>query len=191
VTDASDDDLLAQLQALDAGLRGRMRAAYHRDLPLPELLFDRWERAASLGFGERSSVYHEAYLYGDVVVGSDVWIGPFTLIDGSGGRVEIGDGCTIAAGVHVYTHDNVLATVSGGDIPFRREGVTIGARTYVGAQALVLAGASIGSMCVVGAQALVADDVPDRAVVVGSPARVIGRVEGEGAETRIALHEQT
>ena len=54
-----------------------MRKEHDRDLPLPELLFDRWERARSLGFGHGTSVYHEAYLYGDVTVAEDVWIGPF------------------------------------------------------------------------------------------------------------------
>jgi acetyltransferase-like isoleucine patch superfamily enzyme len=183
----ADDPFLAQLRALDARLRTAMREAHDRDLPFGELLFDRWDRAASLGFGAGTSVYHEAYLYGDVDVGSDVWIGPLTLVDGSGGPVRIGDGCTVAAGVHVYTHDNVLATVSGGAVPFRRAGVEIGVRTYIGAQALVLAGSSIGSMCVIGAQSLVSGDVPDRSVVLGSPGRVVGRVEGDGPETRIVL----
>ncbi len=46
-----------------------MRDRWKRDLPLDELIFDRWERASSLGFGEATSVYHQSYVYGDVSMG--------------------------------------------------------------------------------------------------------------------------
>jgi acetyltransferase-like isoleucine patch superfamily enzyme len=189
VSRADGSDLRAELHALDQELRERKRREFDRDLPFQELVFDRWERARSLGFGEGSSVYHDACFFGDVDVGSNVWIGPWTMIDGSGGGVRIGDGCTIAAGVHIYTHDNVLATLSGGSLPFHTGGVTIGERTYVGAQAAILAGVSIGSMCVVGAHSLVTEPVPDRAVVLGSPARIRGRVEGVDDTVRVILDE--
>ena len=61
-----------------------------RDLPLDEMLFDRWERARSLGFGPGASIYHNSYVYGDVRVGAGTWVGPFTILDGSGG-LGVGD----------------------------------------------------------------------------------------------------
>jgi acetyltransferase-like isoleucine patch superfamily enzyme len=187
VNPAGDSDLQAQLHTLDRELREAKRREFDRDLPFQELVFDRWERARSLGFGDGSSVYHDSCFFGDVTVGANVWIGPWTMIDGSGGGVRIGDGCTIATGVHIYTHDNVLATLSGGSLPLRSGGVTVGERTYIGAQAAVLAGVSIGSLCVIGAQALVTDSVPDRAVVLGSPARIRGRVEGDDGTIQVIL----
>lgn len=56
----------------------------NRSLPFADLLFDRWERAKMLGFGEGTSVYDSAYIFGDVKVGKNTWIGPFTILDGSG-----------------------------------------------------------------------------------------------------------
>jgi acetyltransferase-like isoleucine patch superfamily enzyme len=63
--------------------------------------------------------------------------------------------------------------------------VRIGDGCHLGAGSIVLAGVSIGDRCVVGAQSVVTGDVPDRTVVGGAPARVLGRVEGDGASAVI------
>ena len=118
MTAAEPAALLDALRALYEQLRADMRERWRRDLPLEELLFDRWERARSLGFGEGSSIYHSSYVYGDVRVGSDTWIGPFTLLDGTGG-LTIGDNCSISTGVQIYSHDTVKWAVSGGVVLVR------------------------------------------------------------------------
>lgn len=51
--------------------------------------------------------------------------------------------------------------------------VRIGAGSWLGANSVVLPGVSIGRHCVIGAGAVVTSDVPDNAVAVGSPAKVI------------------
>lgn len=45
----------------------------------------------------------------------------------------------------------------------------------VGAGAIVLPGLTVGTWAMVGAGAVVTHDVPERAIVVGNPARVVGR----------------
>lgn len=45
---------------------------------------------------------------------------------------------------------------------------------HIGIGANIIQGITIGENAVVGAGAVVLNDVPDQAVVVGSPARVIG-----------------
>ena len=104
---------------------------FNRSLPFADEVLDRWERAKKLKFGEGSSIYDSSYVFGEVVVGKNTWIGPFTVIDGSGG-LEIGDNCTISSGVHIYTHDNVAQTLSGGKASIEREKVVIGNCTYIG-----------------------------------------------------------
>lgn len=52
-------ELQRQFKELYYALRQEMRQKWKRDLPLEELLFDRWERAKSLGFGEGASIYHK------------------------------------------------------------------------------------------------------------------------------------
>lgn len=172
----SEDDLHLGLTKLYKTLRAGMNSAWQRDLPLGELLFDRWERARSLGFGSSSSVYHESYVYGDVTVGAHAWVGPFTVLDGSGG-LTIGDYCVVSAGVHIYSHDTVRRAVSGGQAPIERAGVRIGGYTYIGAQSVVLKGVTIGDHSVIGAGSIVNRDIPPFTVAVGSPCRPIGRVQ--------------
>ena len=114
VSDVGAGDLGDELRALHDALGAQMRREHDRDLPFEELVFDRWERARSLGFGEGASIYHNAYVFGDVTVGAGTWIGPFVMLDGSGG-LEIGATCSISTGVHIYTHDTVRWALSGGD----------------------------------------------------------------------------
>jgi len=161
-----------------------MRERWDRDLPLDELLFDRWERARELGFGEGTSIYHSSYVYGDVKVGRDTWIGPHTLLDGSGG-LEIGHNCSISTGVQIYTHDTVDWAVSGGVAPYVRAPVRIGSCCYLGPNTVVAKGVSIGDHCVVGTGSLVNRDVPSYSIAVGSPFRIVGRVRVDGGEVTL------
>jgi len=175
----SERDLDAELAALHARLRDDMRSRFQRDLPLDELLGDRWERARSLGFGERASIYASAYVYGDVKVGEGTWIGPWVLLDGSGG-LTIGAGCDISAGVQIYSHDTVERVLSEGRREVAHAPVMVEDHCHVGAAAVILRGVTIGHHSVVGAAALVNRDVPPLTIVAGLPARPIGRVELDG-----------
>lgn len=156
-------------------LRQTIRTKWDRDLPLDEILTDRWERAKSLGFGEGSSIYHNSYVYGDVKVGKQSWIGPFTLLDGSGG-LEIGDYCSIGSGVHIYTHDAVMWALSGGKAPYDRAAIKIGNCCYIGANAILTKGVQIGDHCLIGAGAFVNKSLAPFSIGVGVPCRVIGKV---------------
>ena len=163
----------------------RLSRDLKRSLPFQDGMFDRWERAHRLGFGDRTSIYNSATVFGDVRVGTDTWIGPNTMLDGSGGGLRIGSFCSIASGVHVYTHDTVLWALSGGALGRAEGPVSIGDCVYIGSQCVIAAGVTIGSRCVVGANSFVNDDVPDGTVVGGSPARRIGTVVGEFDKVRI------
>ena len=175
MTSQSTDELLAQLRSLHAELRDRMRADWDRDLPLEELLSDRWERARSLGFGEGSSIYASSYVYGDVTVGSNTWIGPFTILDGSGG-LRIGSGCDISAGVQVYSHDTVRRVLGGKQGDPERAPTAIGDACHIGAGSVIARGVTIGDHAVIGAGSFVNRDIPAFTVAVGAPCRPIGRV---------------
>jgi len=170
------DELVARVRELHRELDSRMRARWDRSLPIDELLFDRWERARSLGFGEGASIYHSACVYGTVRAGRKTWIGPYTVLDGSGGGIEVGDFCSISAGVQIYTHDTVAWALSGGIAEYAKAAVHIGSCTYIGPQSVIAKGVSIGDHVVVGACSFVNRDVPSYTIVAGAPARPIGRV---------------
>lgn len=115
-----------------------------------------------------------AWVVGDPEIGDDVWIGAFTVIDGSGG-LSIGRGCDISAGAQIYSHSTVERCLSDRALPIRRTPTTIGRNVHIGANAVVLMGAEIGDYCVIGAGAVVTEGTvaPAYSVLVGVPARVI------------------
>ena len=166
----SDAKRLEELRRLYEKLRKEMREKWNRDLPLEELLFDRWERAATLGFGKGSSIYHSSYVYGEVKVGKNTWIGPFTILDGTGG-IEIGSYCSISAGVQIYTHDTVDWAVSGGKSSYQYASVRIGNRCYIGPNTVISKGVKIGDGTVVGANSVVLVDIDAGSRVWGCPAK--------------------
>jgi acetyltransferase-like isoleucine patch superfamily enzyme len=176
----------SDLRELYARLGGELRERWSRDFPLDELIDDRWERARRLGFGEGASVYATSYVYGDVSVGPRTWIGPFTLLDGSGG-LRIGENCSISAGVQIYTHDTVRWALSGGVHDPDRSPVTIGDCCFVGSGAIISRGVTIGDRCVVGAQSFVGEDVPPQTIVAGAPARRLGAVVVEDGDVQLVF----
>jgi acetyltransferase-like isoleucine patch superfamily enzyme len=149
---------------------------FKRSLPLNEELLDRWDRAKKLGFGIGTSIYDSSFVFGDVSVGKNCWIGPYTIIDGSGGLI-IGSNCTVSVGAHIYTHDNVMQTISSGKIDIKRGPVKIGNNVYIGPNSIITKNVTIGNYCVVGANSLVNKDIPDNSVVFGQPAIIKAIVE--------------
>lgn len=176
----SDAKRIDELRSLYETLREEMRKKWNRDLPLEELLFDRWERAAKLGFGKGSSIYHSSYVYGDVKVGENTWIGPFTILDGTGG-LEIGSYCSISAGVQIYTHDTMNWAVTGGEAPYEHAPVRIGDHCYIGPNTVISKGVKIGDRSIVGANSLVLSDIPAKSKAVGCPARLISNDNWESS----------
>ena len=83
----------------------------------------------------------------------------------------IGD-ALIAENVSIRDQDHR----TNSDIPYRLQlpvsaPVRIGSNVWVGAQGIVLKGVTIGENAVIGAGAVVVDDVAERTIVVGVPAR--------------------
>jgi len=110
--------------------RRKTNEKFNRVLPFGEYVSDRWEKAEYLNFGENSSIYDSSMVYGDVRVGKHVWVGPFVILDGSGGLLTIGDYTHISAGVQIYTHDTIEHVLHDKEIT--KAPVTIGNRCYIG-----------------------------------------------------------
>jgi acetyltransferase-like isoleucine patch superfamily enzyme len=163
------------LQQLYLQLDEEMRGACDRSLPFEEYLFDRFDRARSLSAGERSSIHHLSYIYGKVRIGSDTWVGPMTLLDGSGG-LEIGDNCSITAGLHLYTHDTVKKRLTRGRVGGEKAPIKIGSSCYIGPQTVIASGVTLGDFCAVGSNSFVNESFASHSVLMGTPARLRGHV---------------
>lgn len=148
--------------------RASTRSKWNRTLPIGDYLSDRQEKAKYLGFGEGSTIYDSSLVFGDVRVGKNVWIGPFTILDGSGAPLIIGDHCNISAGTQIYTHDTVDRVIRDAEI--RKGAVTIGERVYIGPNTVISLGVSIGDGSIIGANSLVLSDIPGGVKAYGTPA---------------------
>lgn len=149
---------------------------YHRTLPFGDYVVDRWEKAKCLGFGEGTSVYDSCLILGDVSVGEHTWIGPQTILDGSGGGLTIGSHCAISAGTQIYTHDTVARTLSGGVSPIEQAPTRVGDRCYIGPNTIIAKGVTIGDGVVIGANSLVLGDIPSNSKAFGTPCRVVSQI---------------
>ncbi|MCC6955089.1 MAG: acyltransferase [Deltaproteobacteria bacterium] len=95
--------------------------------------------------------------------------------------VEIDESVLIAAYVYIGPGNHQIDDLSRPIIEQEmdvRGGVKIGANSWIGAHSTILDGVRIGRDVIIGAHSLVRDDIPDRAIAVGTPARVI-RYRGE------------
>ena len=85
-------------------------------------------------------------ILGEPTIGENCWIGHFTILDGSNG-LKIGKNCSIASGVHIYTHStHELVTEKG----LKKVGaVTIGDNVAIGANSVIMYGCEIGdNVCI-------------------------------------------
>ncbi|WP_417550276.1 serine O-acetyltransferase [Methylophaga sp.] len=79
------------------------------------------------------------------------------------GQAKIGDGCIIRQGV----------TIGNKSLEAPFDAPSIGAYVNIGAGAKILGRVHIGDHAAIGANAVVTSDIPDYAVAVGIPAKVI------------------
>jgi len=109
--------------------------------------------------GKGTTVMAGAVLNRDSVIGKHAIINTSSSIDHD---------CIISDFVHISPN----ATLCGN--------VLVGEGTQLGAGATVIPNISIGKWAVIGAGSVVINDVPDFAVVVGNPARVIKYINDQG-----------
>lgn len=176
--------LHSDLNLLRDELRKKTRKKWDRILPFEELLFDRWEKASFIKAKKGTSIYENNYIYGKVKIGKNTWVGPNTLLDGSGGKLEIGDFCSISSGVQIYTHQTVNWALTGGRAGYEKKGTTIGDHCYLGPYSIITMGVRIGKGSVIGAHSLVNSNIPPNSIAFGIPAKVVGKVIVKGSNVK-------
>jgi acetyltransferase-like isoleucine patch superfamily enzyme len=118
--------------------------------------------------GENCNVCSHCFIENDVVIGDDV-----TIKCG----VQLWDGIRLQNKVFVgpnvtFTNDKTPRSKS---YPEAFEQTTVKEGASIGANATILPGITIGVNAMVGAGAVVTRDVPDRATVVGNPAKIVSK----------------
>lgn len=129
-------------------------------------------------------VHPQATVTGNVIIGSDVYIGPGAAIRGDWGQIIIENGCNVQENctIHMFPGTTVLlkegAHIGHGAII---HGGTIGKNCLIGMNSVVMDDVIMGDECIIGALCFVPAkmDVPKRSLLVGNPAKILKEVSDE------------
>lgn len=107
-----------------------------------------------------------------ISIGKDTTVNKRVLLDGRGGKLQIGNNVDIAQEVNIWTlqHDynSPVYQAVGKD-------VVLEDYVWVASRATILPGVHVGRGAVIATCAVVTKDVPPLSIVAGVPARVIGK----------------
>ena len=119
----------------------------------------------------------------EIILADNIWIGHYCLVDGTGG-VSLGEGVQLSSHTVVYSHSSQDAIRLLGkhfiEQPatkrpgYKLKPVSIGDYTFVGTSSVILPGSVIGKGCIIGAGTVVNGIIPDYAIAVGNPAKIVG-----------------
>ena len=159
--------------------------------------------ASNAQIGEDTQIWLHCQIREDVVIGAQCVFGKNVYVDAGvriGSRVKIQNnvsvfhGVTIEDGVFVgphvcFTNDLVPRAINpDGTLKSASDWIvtetTVGYGAAIGANATIVCGVKIGAWAIVGSGSVVTKDVPDYALVVGCPAKVIGWVAPTGERMR-------
>ena len=144
--------------------------------------------------GENTKIWHFSHIQSGAIIGNQCTIGQNVNI---GNNVKIGSNVKIQNNVSVYEGVEIEDYVFCGPsmvftnikLPrseFPQKGKKYYQRTIVkrsasiGANATIICGVIIGEYSMVGSGAVVTKDVPPFSLVIGNPAKVIGKVDKRG-----------
>lgn len=165
------------------------------------------EVEAGATIGENSKIWHLCHIRRDARIGSDCVLGRGVFVDagvqiGSGVKIQnyvsVFHGVTIEDGVFVGPHvcftNDMFPRAVNADMSLKAADDWVLAETLVkagaaiGANSTIVCGITIGRWAMIGAGSVVTKDVPDYALVVGNPARLIGYVTPSGK--RVTTQEE-
>jgi perosamine synthetase len=135
----------------------------------------------SIGRGLKTG--HNVLIREETQIGDNVLVGTNTVVDG---HCRVGNGVAMQTNVYLTAYSTVEDGVFLGpcsvttndkymEYGAKLAGATIKKDARIGANSTILPGITIGEKAVVGSGTVVTKDVPDKAVVVGNPAREIQR----------------
>lgn len=111
---------------------------------------------------------------GEIFIDERTSIGPYSCL--SGHSIRIGKACLIAphVGIFANSHNFQDPDILIKDQGHNYQGIVIGDDCWLGSGVKILDGVTLGKGCVVGAGAIVTKSLPDYAIAIGVPAKIVG-----------------
>lgn len=142
---------------------------------LIRILMGKWGIYGVVGKGNKYA--RGSALYEDGTIGNYNYIGPFSMINNAiiGNYCSIGPGVKIGQGNHSKDYITTYQRISGDLIghSLNTSPAIVGNDVWCGANVVILQGVKVGDGAVIGANAVVTHDIPDYAIAIGVPAKVI------------------
>ncbi|MBS1753627.1 MAG: transferase hexapeptide repeat family protein [Ferruginibacter sp.] len=131
-----------------------------------------------------SYIHQQAAVTGNVIIGSNCYIGPGAALRGDWGQIIIEDGCNVQENCTIHMFPGVTVVLkAGAHIGHGAiiHGATIGINCLVGMNTVIMDNVILGDECIVGALSFIkADEVFEkRSLIVGNPAKKIRDVTDE------------
>lgn len=129
-------------------------------------------------------VHPQAAVTGNVIIGKNVYVGPFAAIRGDWGQIIIEDGCNVQESCTIHLFPGATVRLRQGTHMGHGSivhGATIGRNCLIGMQSVIMDNVVLEDECIVGALSFVKEGtvVPARSLLVGNPAKVIKQVSDE------------
>ncbi|KFA68365.1 hypothetical protein S40285_02490 [Stachybotrys chlorohalonatus IBT 40285] len=115
--------------------------------------------------------------YGCNISVGDSFYSNFNLVILDCGMVTIGNRVMFGPFVSIFAATHETGVQSRRDGVEYARGVVIGDDCWIGGNTTIMPGVTIGKGCTIGAGSIVTKDVPDFSVAIGSPARVVKKVD--------------
>lgn len=145
----------------------------------------------STNIGANTQVWQFAIILKGASIGADCNINCHTFIEND---VVIGDRVTVKSGIYIWDGIEIESDVFLGpnvtfvndkyprskQYPEAFQKTVIEHGASIGANATILGGIQVGKHALIGAGSVVTKNVPAFALVVGNPAKVVGRVDDKG-----------
>lgn len=113
--------------------------------------------------------------YKNLSIGDNCYIGKNVLLDLKG-KIYIKNNVTISMSSTILSHIDVGKSQLGVIYPPFHQRTVLEGHCYIGADSCILPGVKIGEGCIVGAGSLVNKDAQAGALVAGSPAKIIKKL---------------
>ncbi len=112
---------------------------------------------------------------GSITIGNDTYLHPRCQLMAYKGDILVGAHVAMAPGcaLYAYNHGTDPDVLIKHQSLHTRGGIRVGDGAWIGFGVILLDGVSVGAGAIVGAGSVVTKDVPDNAIAVGNPARVV------------------